>query len=64
MCDVFCDIVEGHLYWALVSWTAETRNDLFCAAWDWRWAALLQADDITAETEAEITRIISGNLLS
>lgn len=46
-----------------VSWTTETIDVLLIASEYGRRATLLQADYVATETEAEITRIVSGYLL-
>ena len=56
-------VVDGHLDGALVARAAETSNDLLRTAGYGRWARLLQADDVPSEAEAEVARVVSGNLL-
>lgn len=58
------DVVDGHFDRAFIAWTAESINNLLLAAWNGRWTTLLQADDVSAEAEAEIARIIARDLLS
>jgi hypothetical protein len=53
----------GLRYRALVPGTTESLNVLLVASEYWRWAALLQADNVTTETETEIARVLSGHLL-
>ena len=56
-------IVYRHLDWAFVAWAAEARDNLFLTARYRRRATLLQANYISSEAEAEITRVVSRNLL-
>ena len=63
MLDVLGHVVDTHLDWTLVSGTTEARDDLLCAARYGGWTALLQADDVSSETETEVTRVVPGNLL-
>jgi len=48
---------------AFVSWTTEPVNVLLVAPEYGRRAALLQTDDVAAETETEIARVVPGHLL-
>lgn len=48
----------------LVSWTTEAIDNSFKAVRYWRGAGLLKANNISAETETEITWMGSRNLLS
>ena len=62
--DVSGNVVDGHLDRALVPRAAEPGDDFLLAAGDWGRTALLQADDIPSEAEAEVARVVSGDLLS
>lgn len=47
----------------LVPWTTETLYVLLEASKYGRRAALLEADDVTSETETEVARVVPGYLL-
>lgn len=47
-----------------VTRTTETGDAFFQTTWNRWWARLLQADDVSAETEAEIAMIVARDLLS
>lgn len=63
MLNVPRDIVNRHLDRALVSGTTEAWDDLLRAAGDGRGAALLQANNVSSEAEAEIARVVPRYLL-
>ena len=56
-------VVDAHLDGTLVAGTAEAGDDLLGAARYGRGTALLETDDVTSETEAEVARIVPGDLL-
>ena len=56
------DVHYARLDRALVPRAAEALDGLLVAARDWRRAGLLQADDVTAEAEAEVARVLPGDL--
>jgi len=58
-----CHVVHRHLDRALIPRTTESPDDLLRAARDGRRAGLLQADDVAAEAEAEVARVVPGDLL-
>lgn len=47
----------------LVSWATKTVHDSFEAMRYWRWAGLLEADDVSSEAEAEVTWVRPRYLL-
>ena len=57
-------VVDGHFDRAFVAWTAESINNLLLTARDGGRAALLQADDVSSEAEAEVAGVVAGDLLS
>lgn len=48
---------------ALIPRTTESRDWFLITARNWRWTALLETNDVPAEAEAEVARIIAWNLL-
>ncbi len=53
---------RAHLDGALVARAAEAVDGLLVAPWDGRRAGLLQADNVRAEAEAEVTRVLARDL--
>jgi len=60
---VSSNIVDTHLDRTLVPGTAEPGDDLLRTPGDGGRTTLLEADYVSSETEAEVARIVSGDLL-
>ena len=56
------DVHYARLDRTLIPRTAEALDGLLIAARNGRRAGLLQADDVAAEAEAEVTRVLPGDL--
>ena len=56
------DVHDAGLDGALVARAAEAADGLLVAARDGRRARLLQADDVPAEAEAEVARVLARDL--
>ena len=56
------DVHDARLDGALVARAAEAADGLLVAARDGRRARLLQADDVPAEAEAEVARVLTRDL--
>lgn len=53
----------GGILTTLVSWATETVHDSFEAMRYWRWAGLLETDDVSSEAEAKVTWVRPWYLL-